>query len=588
MAAARPRSSPVIKRSSDSEKAAPSSHFCAQHDVLMKFFCFSCKAPVCSDCILDSHADHPYEYVSVAARMFRDSIGERSDSLREVKTQLELAATLIDERKAEIVRQSDQAASRITGAFDDLTTLVRRRGDELTWTLDELTESKLKVISDQKTALRSAVCGLNNFLDAFSTVFMLPLNDYLAVVTHDTLLAEALYHRDKCSKLTLEPSEVPNICVSLPNIEDIRNACASQSDVYLAEAFGPGLGRAELGQRTCFSILPLAPVLQNPSVHVTMTSLADGTDVKVVISEAANGGLEVVYRPAARGWHRLCVEVGGAPARGSPFSVLVTLPPTRFKRAVRKVGGVSHSHGITFTHRGKMVVAEYCANRVTIRDRNSSETVELEGHQFCHPWGVAVDNDDNIYVSEEGAHCISKFTCDGQYVKSTGTLGSHIGELHGPRGLHVIGSRLYVAERNNNRVQVFNTADLRPLKVLVSRMPSLTTGVAASPHGHLFVSGTGSPSVHVFSVEHCTFLHSIEHTELQQPSGLCYDIHQDLLYVADPGSGCVFAFNSDGTFVARFCDAVAETGLLLPWSVAVDGDGFVYVCDTSNCQIFVY
>lgn len=588
------RSSPVvIKRNPrvTSTKARASicdSRFCAQHDILMKFFCFTCKAPVCSECFLSSHENHPYEYVSAVANMFRESIQEWADSLKELKDTFERAQEQIGTRTVEIERQSDLTASKIAEGFEDLSSCARRREAELTRTLAELAESKLKVIAEQKNTLGSTACGLANYLDAASTVLTSPSNDYLVVATHQTLLEEGSYQRERCANLTLEPTEVPNICASLPNVDDIVNACVSRSEVYLSEVFGPGLGTVELGKWVCFSVVPIVPLVKNSSVRVSMTALLDGGDVKISTTELPAGGIEATYRPTTRGWHRLCVDVGGSPAEGSPFSVLVTLPLTRLKRPVGKIVGVNCSHGMAFNHKGMMVVAELGANRVTIRDRDGMNAIELEGHRFNHPWGVTTDKEDNIYVSEEGAHCITKLTRDGKFVASAAGQGDQGGQLNGPRGLRMIDGKLYVTERNNSRVQVFDPVSLQPLEVLSENMPFLTTDVAASPLGYLFVSGTGSSAVKVLSLKTHALLRSIEHTDLQQPAGLFYDVHQDLLHVADPGSGSVLLFRSDGTFVAKFCDTVAETGLLLPWNVAVDSNGFVHVSDTSNGQILVF
>lgn len=591
------RSSPVVKRNSatthpslDKTRASTcDSRFCAEHDVLMKLFCFSCKAPVCSECVLNSHVDHPYEYVNVAANMFREGIEERVNSLRELKGTLELAMERVGSCEAKILQQSAASASKITAAFDDLCARAQRHQKELAHTLAQLTENKQRVVGEQKATLNSSVCSLSNCLDAFSTVLTQPPNDCLVVISHQTLLQEAAYQQKRCSELTLEPTEVPNIRPLLPNVSRIVKTCRSCSGVFTSEAFGPGLGTVEQGKRVCFFVLPLAPVLCAPNIQVSVTSLTDGSDVKVLIAEHPNGAFEVTYRPMARGWHRLCVSLSGMPVEGSPFSVLVTLPPARFKMPVRKIGCVSHSHGIAFNSKGMMVLSEYSANRVTLRDKGSGSVFELEGHQFDRPWGVTVDKNDNIYVSEEGANCITKFTRDGKYVKTFGGKGTKGDEeLYGPRGLRVIDERLYVTERNKSCVRVFDPVSLQPLETLGDGIPYLTTDVAATPGGQLFICGTGASAIQVFSTETRARLRSIEHTDLQQPGGLFYDMHHDLLYVADPGSGCVFAFRADGTFVARFCDAVAETGLLLPWNVCVDDSGFVYVCDTSNCQILVF
>jgi sugar lactone lactonase YvrE len=75
------------------------------------------------------------------------------------------------------------------------------------------------------------------------------------------------------------------------------------------------------------------------------------------------------------------------------------------------------------------------------------------------PTGVVTSPSGDIFIAEghSGANRISHFRADGTFVKSWGTTGSGLGEFRLP---HDIGmdsqGRIFVADRTNNRVQIFD------------------------------------------------------------------------------------------------------------------------------------
>jgi len=82
--------------------------------------------------------------------------------------------------------------------------------------------------------------------------------------------------------------------------------------------------------------------------------------------------------------------------------------------------------------------------------------------RLTEPMDVAVSENGDIFVAE-GDHGgttvarISKFSSDGTFIKSWGRPGPGPGELAIPHGLAFDGEgRLYVADRGNNRVQIFD------------------------------------------------------------------------------------------------------------------------------------
>ncbi len=83
---------------------------------------------------------------------------------------------------------------------------------------------------------------------------------------------------------------------------------------------------------------------------------------------------------------------------------------------------------------------------------------------FDRPMSVAVAPNGDIFVSDGhdpnkyGTARVVKFSKDGHFVKAWGRKGSAPGEFDEPHDLYVGGSRgwVYVADRKNNRIQVFD------------------------------------------------------------------------------------------------------------------------------------
>ena len=83
---------------------------------------------------------------------------------------------------------------------------------------------------------------------------------------------------------------------------------------------------------------------------------------------------------------------------------------------------------------------------------------------FDRPTGVAIGANGDIFVADghspnaSNSARIVKFTKNGRFVKAWGHLGSGPGDFREPHDLYVGGSKgyVYVADRQNNRVQVFD------------------------------------------------------------------------------------------------------------------------------------
>lgn len=170
--------------------------------------------------------------------------------------------------------------------------------------------------------------------------------------------------------------------------------------------------------------------------------------------------------------------------------------------------------------------------------------------QFVWPVAIALDADENIYVSDENQNRITVMDSEGQFLSKWGESGSGAGQLNGPAGIAVDpAGNLYVVDGGNHRVQKF-TGDGQ------------------------FVGGWGSQGSGP--------------GQFNKPWGVCLDSSGNV-YVADWKNDRVQKFTPDGQYLAEFGETAAGVGdLNRPTGVAVDSDGDVYVADWGNHQVKIY
>ena len=163
------------------------------------------------------------------------------------------------------------------------------------------------------------------------------------------------------------------------------------------------------------------------------------------------------------------------------------------------------------------------------------------------PADIAVDSEDNIYITDEWLNRITTFDKDGAFLTIWGSQGVGDGEFNRPSGIAIDDEdNVLVVDSLNHRVQKLN----REGKFL---------GKWGS-----FGSGDG---------------------DLSSPWGIDID-NEGYVYVVDHGNHRAQKFTPEGEFAAKFGSYGNGRGELnRPVDVAVDPDGDVYVCDWTNNRV---
>ena len=170
--------------------------------------------------------------------------------------------------------------------------------------------------------------------------------------------------------------------------------------------------------------------------------------------------------------------------------------------------------------------------------------------QFVWPRSIDLDNNGNVYASDDFLHRISVFDKEGGFLSSWGTAGSKEGELNGPSGIAFdADDNIYVVDSANNRIQKF-TKD-------------------GSFLGSFGQAGDGEG-------------------EFDLPWGICVGPDGNV-YVADWKNNRVQSFDAEGRFKVMFQGADNGVGDLHgPTGIAVDSEGDVYVTDWGNHRVQIY
>jgi peptidylglycine monooxygenase len=125
---------------------------------------------------------------------------------------------------------------------------------------------------------------------------------------------------------------------------------------------------------------------------------------------------------------------------------------------------IADAHGMFITPDDRVLLVDRDAHQVLIFDVEGQLLSSLgDRHRprheapFNHPSDIAVAPDGEIYVSDGyGNSCVHRFTADGRWLQTWGRPGTGPGEFTTPHAVWVDREgRVLVADRENNRVQVF-------------------------------------------------------------------------------------------------------------------------------------
>ena len=211
---------------------------------------------------------------------------------------------------------------------------------------------------------------------------------------------------------------------------------------------------------------------------------------------------------------------------------------------------------------------------------------------FILPWGVAVNDQDEIAVTDCGNQRISVFSSDGTHLRSFGSYGKNNGAFICPTGIAFDSlGNIVVADCNNHRVQVFdrNGNFLSKFGEQGSRDNQLEDleGLSINGNGDIIVADSGNKLIKIFS-SGGEYLRKFGGAGSLVTPYHCIQRGQYFI-VSDYGDHCIKMFDLGGKLISKFGKQGNKDGdFNQPRYLSVNKEGLLMVCDGSNHRVQVF
>ena len=573
-------------------------HTCQDHtNQQLKYYCQQCIIPVCSECTIINHKDHPVTEVNKQVDSNKATVHESIQGFQVAQQQLKKVFISGEEIKEKIKVRKNKIDTIIRQRFATLHQLLHEREEALLAQSSEVANAKEACLSRQLDGIQHLFENMS-YCESLITSAIGEYNDVELLSVAHTLQTRAKQLQQEFSKTSLEVCESPTISVDI-NTDELATKIANVDITF-----------NEISPNNTTAVVPLRAYIKN-ELKVKIISRNNkgkelskggalvsgrlvpvkekGTPIEAKSTDCGDGTYLVSMTPQEFGENKLSLSIKGQSIQGSPFNIVASRDYTTLKNPVQTITGINSPCFMAFSKDGKMFVTSNTDHCICVYDSNGRQktTIGSRGNsplQFHYPIGIAISRD-VMYVAENGGHRIHKLTLGGKFLLTFGSKGSGKGQFLNPWGI-CIGpdGRLYVADAGNNRIQVFHCDDTfsHIINCKESRDGVLTfpCGISFDVSGHLHVTCNSSNIVSVFTSEG-QYICQYGQSHLNRPRGIAIDSAGNSLVVNYSGN-YLSLFDPRGNYIHSI------EGFNSPIGVGVASNGSVWVADQYNNRLVKY
>ena len=587
------------------ESSLPVTYMCDAHpNMPLDLYCENerCLKLVCSQCVSSHSASgHKLTAASEAAETFKDEFEGPKVSIEGQCQQIRSYIAKVNETKQSLNESCDKAIQSIATFFDAAVAMF--------------TEQKVALVQQVNQVKVSELSKLNTMINLSSQL----LNEtektliLLDSIVDERSPQEFFKNKDKVMddiELNLKKyrSFFLSASFTLPSHFNTYIPDSTTLQALLPTKAG------EIKKEQCTYLLGAG--LESPSLHSinyiychTQSELAQVT-VKLsplgrhihqfsvpeflpVLVEVKKSYYIIAYQPTVRGRYNLVIE-GDNTVQPTRFFIPIhpkhlQKPVQTFSTTLSKCWAVatsSHEYSSELLYIGTktdIVVLDKQTGKLGRIGKSSG--INLSSPKLRQVSGICVGPDGSIYKSCHGRNKVIKYNLSGERVHA---FSDH-NMFDGPCGIAINRDHLYICNSGRNNILVY---DLNTLDFIVSigsfgNEPGRFNhcmDIAFDDKDRMYVIDT-SNRVQVLDVngafQHYIGMQDEQHI-LQDPRGIC--VNGDYVYVTEKGASRVSVFSLDGQLVSH----IGEGYLQSPCGIAIDIDGFVWVCDWEKEAVLVF
>ena len=526
----------------------------------IEFFCNICEVAICNVCALTNHDGHGKILLEQAANERKLRVKSAIESQRKRAQTKRTKITKLDESLSEVQEQAARVKRNVQEFADGIIVAIAAKKHEIFDDVERRTKTSLQEIGKQKEDIEeqarkheSEIEDGETLLKRSTSAQLMQPNELL-----DKILKEENYREDsdRDDGFFQELYFVQNHKLfDLIRADQIGSLKERQTRAQQSRADGKGISEAIVGLEAQLVVTTRNKECQpcydnNDCVTLEISNRqGDNCAAEVQVQDNKDGTYKIKYFAKETGTCSASVKVNGEHIRGSPFEVQVK--PRQFRPV------------LSF---GEQIVK--------------------------YPWGVAVNEQDEIAVSDTGNHKIHLFKSDGSHIKSFGEQGAKHGKFDWPCGIVFHSTNIIVAEQSENcRIQELS----RQGEYLshfggegsLDHQLNYPAGLSIDSDGNIIVADKGNKLIKIFSTDG-QFLNKLGTEGSFIEPYHCIQ-HDNYLIVSDSGDHSLKCFDRKGNFLHKFGKkGNANWEFNEPCCLSTNKAGHLMVCDSENHRVQVY
>ena len=527
----------------------------------LKFFCKDCEVAICNTCVVTLHEGHVKVPLQDAANERKLRLESVLESQKEKALRKRNMITRLKSECNEIKEQVACVKKSAQNLVDNLMRVIEAKKQEIFKEVEDKAQQSIERLVEQQSDVENELQRIETLIEKTETFLKRSTN---AEIVHlNTLFQEVV--TDEAELVDCDRKDLGHFVffankslTAKANSEGVGSLkqIISQTKSSNSKAEGKGITEVTVGLEAQFVLTTRNAENEQcyEQCDVVTVKIKNGDDrecaTEAQVQDNKDGSYNISYFAKEAGACRTSVMINGEHVSGSPFTVQVK--PRQYEPV------------LSFGRKGS----------------------SWSSGKFDCPWGVAVNERNEIAVTDNSNNRVQIFSCNGKFIRSFGKKGVKKGEFKDPSGIAYLNNgNIVVADTYNDRLQIFTERGEYLAQIGSEEIPdhqfNSPMGLSVDNDGNIIVADSDNKLIKIFTPSG-QFVRKFGGEDLLVDPLHCIQKDQYFI-VSDEGDHSIKVFNTDGDFLDKFGnEGKGDVEFSGPHCLSVDKAEHLMVCDCGN------